>query len=918
MDELLSDFLTETAEHIEAVDAQLVMFEQSPSDLRIIGSIFRLAHTIKGTCGFLGLNRLAALTHAAETLIGRLRDGALPTHDNVTLILATIDRIRFILSGLETNGTEPSGHDQDLIVQLENHANAIILGKGLIEPPLYASPLPEQTAPVQARTSQRHLVSALDLDFLDTDMARASQPGSPMPPSGPVSPQRPLEDEILAALGQGPAKDAQDKQDDPSVDGEQVSAASGGAGRAPETIRVAVDTLERIMTLASELVLTRNQLIELTRGQDNEALKGPLQRLSSLTLDLQDGVMRARMQPLGRLFGNLPRLVRKLANDLNKKIELVTEGAETELDRQLIEIIRDPLTHIVRNCADHGIEMPETRKAAGKGETGTIFIRGSHEAGSIIIEIRDNGRGLDLENIKRKALSLNLVSEAELARMPNETLCQFIFAPGFSTAATITNISGRGIGMDVVRENIEAIGGSIAMSTIKGQGTTFALKIPLTLAIAPAFIVEAHDQRFALPQYSVVEVLGHENDDTHQITRLHGALVLKLRDQVLPMLDIREVLGFPGMSEVASAGRLVVVMKVGNLNFAAIVDAVSDVQEIVVKPLSAAVSSLTLYSGNTILGDGSVVLILDPVGLAATMGLGSSRSHTLDVKPDLFKLAVEASRFLLFHAGEGVRKALPLSVIAHIESFAADTIQMSDGMLMTLHKGLLMPIVPVSETFDRVKTPAVCVLVVSVGGEMMGLLIDEIVDIVEERVDIHIASDSPRLIGTAQVRGEAAEILDIAYYMKQARPNAFARGQNRRFRVLLVDDKQFFRDMLSPVLSASGYEVITGTCAAEGLAFLQKGAVFDVIVTDTDMPDMDGYSFAKAVRNHDSARSVPVIGLASYASPAVLEAAKASGMSSVIGKFDRAALMAALEQVLETKSLNSQGLETRIMQGEAA
>lgn len=237
---------------------------------------------------------------------------------------------------------------------------------------------------------------------------------------------------------------------------------------------------------------------------------------------------------------------------------------------------------------------------------------------------------------------------------------------------------------------------------------------------------------------------------------------------------------------------------------------------------------------------------------------------------------------------------------------------------MALYKGLLMPIVPISEKFDSINTQTVCVLVVSVGGEMMGLLIDEIVDIVEERIDVHIASSSPRLIGSAQVRGEAAEILDIAYYMKQARPNAYARGQNRRFRVLLVDDKQFFRDMLSPVLSASGYEVVTGTSAAEGLMFLQKGAVFDVIVTDTDMPDMDGYSFAKAVRSHACALHIPVIGLASYASPAVLEAASASGMARAVGKFDRTALLSALEQALETRALNSQSLETRVMQGAAA
>src|SRR5947209_7874787 len=438
MDELLKDFLTETAEHIEAVGTQLVLLERDPSDAAMIASIFRLVHTIKGTCGFLGLTRLGQLAHAAETLIGRIRDGATPTPDAVTVILAAIDRIKMVLAELERTAQEPDGDDSDLVQALD----------------LQSAAAAAETVDAQGTAAELH-----------------------EPRSTPAAPAQVTEEAVRPV-------------------------------RRPETIRVAVGTLERIMLLVSELVLTRNQLLEITRKETHDAIKAPLQRLSGLTSDLQDSVMRARMQPVGRLFGSLPRLVRELAGEVGKKIHLVTEGAETELDRQLIELIRDPLTHMIRNCAAHGIEAPAERLARGKPETGTIRISASHGAGQITINVVDDGRGLDIPRIRQKAIALGLAQEAEVARMSNDDICRFIFRPGFSTAGAVTSLSGRGVGMDVVRENIEAIGGSIALSSTLGQGTCFSLKIPLTLAIAPALIVQAGDHRFALTQVSVVEAVG--------------------------------------------------------------------------------------------------------------------------------------------------------------------------------------------------------------------------------------------------------------------------------------------------------------------------------------------------------------------------------------------------------------------------
>lgn len=848
MDELLKDFLVETAEHIDSVGNELVLFERDPTDARIIASIYRLVHTIKGTCGFLSLPRLAHLAHAAEALIGRLRDGAPATHQRVSLILVAIDRIKFILAELENRASEPHGDDADLIVALNSEVGA------------------DQLSPADGTLP----VAPVDQDVeYPTEKYTASESATPY---ARTNPQRSIRD--------------------------------------PATIRVSVVALERIMTLVSELVLTRNQLLEITRRLDEDPIKPPVQRLSLLTSDLQDAVMRARMQPIGRLFSNLPRLVRDLASEVGKKIELVTAGSDTELDRQLIELIRDPLTHMIRNCADHGIEMPQERRALGKPEAGTIRVSASHEAGHINIAISDDGHGLDVERIRAKALSLGLASDGELVRMSVDEVCRFIFAPGFSTARQVTSISGRGIGMDVVRENIESIGGTVALSTATGRGTTFALKIPLTLAIAPALIIETGGHRFALPQHAVVEAVSTAVDGGGRLERVHGAVVLRLREEVLPVIDLRELLRLAPAKQVVAPDQLVVVMRVGSLTFGLIVDAVSDVQEIVVKPLGASLVRLPMFSGNTILGDGSVVLILDPSGVAASLGLdGSSNLSVASVQQE-FTRPREATRFVVFRAGSSALKAVPLSLIARIETLGGTLATTADGLFVTQHQGRLMPLVPVGDVaYDgNAEWP---VLVVGVGGEPTGLLVSEIVDIVEDHLDIQIAGGAAGIVGTANIRGEPTDILDVTHYMRIARPEAFERGHTRRFRVLLIDDKLFFRDMLAPVISAAGYEVSTAASGYEALSLFAKGAVFDAVVTDLDMPDMDGYKLARRILEDPRCRSLPILALDAHAAPTVCRAAEAAGMRGAVGKFDRGALIAALAAMLDAEAFNIQAIEPR-------
>ena len=599
------------------------------------------------------------------------------------------------------------------------------------------------------------------------------------------------------------------------------------------------------------------------------------------------------MQPVERVFANLPRMIRDLANDLHKKINLVTEGADTELDRQLIDLIRDPLTHLVRNCADHGIETPEERLRAGKPATGTVRVAAAHEAGQITIEISDDGRGLNLAKIKEKALARGLTTPQQLAQMSDEEVSRFIFAPGFSTADQVTNVSGRGVGMDVVRENIQAIGGSCALNSKPGQGSRFTLKIPLTLAIAPALIVEASGQRFALPQHSVVEAVGL-NGGEHKIECVQGSKILQLRDEVLPIGSLAELLRLPAPAEHAGAPEpLAVIMRVGAQSFGITVDAVIDVQEIVVKPLGGSISHLTTFSGHTILGDGSVVLILDPNGVCRSLGLEQSRESQAASAENLPTAPSDKTRLVHFRAGSGVDKVLPLSNIARIETVNAARIEYSTGMMLMRHQGRLMPIVAAAPDV-AVREGDNTVFVISPHGEPFGLLVDSIVDIVEHRLDVEIGGDAPGVIGAADIGGKVVELLDIAYFIDLLPQE---RAKDRKSRLLLVDDAAFFRDMLASTLQAAGFDVVKAGTGAQALGHVAQDPHFDVLLIDVDLPDGSGFELAARLR--EAGARAEMIALAPYATRDIARNADAAGMAGAVGKFQRNQMLDLIRACIE-------------------
>ncbi|MCC0024213.1 MAG: chemotaxis protein CheW [Hyphomicrobiaceae bacterium] len=897
MDDLLAEFLTETFENLEVVDSELVRFEREPNNADILGNVFRLVHTIKGTCGFLGLPRLEKLAHAAETLMGHYRDGAAVTDDGVTEILKSIDRIKSILAALEETQEEPGGDDQDLIdvlLLLAEVTGSIseLPGADAADAALEVDEFPDEMPEAPA------IVAAMDgAEGDEGEMDLSAGPmGRPLKP-GEVSL---AELEAAFANAEGPDLELLPKGDPVAETGQNAPA--GGCSEksvANQTIRVNVQTIEGLMNMVSELVLTRNQLLEISRRHADSEFNTPLQRLSNVTAELQEGVMQTRMQPIGNAWGKLPRIVRDLSHELGKPFDLQMSGAETELDRQVLELIRDPLTHMVRNSADHGIEAPEERRKAGKAETGTIRVSAFHEGGQIIIEIADDGKGLNTARLKEKALGKGIVSAAELDAMSDAQVHKLIFHPGFSTAEKVTSVSGRGVGMDVVRTNIELIGGSIDLQSVEGQGTIVRIKIPLTLAIIPALIIAAGGSRFAIPQLAVTELVRASAAGPNRIEMLKDAEVLRLRHTLLPIVRLKNLLrlqqegGAPDASPKRSSSEFVVVIKVGAQTFGLVVDEVFHTEEIVVKPVSGMLKDVSMFSGNTIMGDGSVIMILDPNGVAQAVGPmrldERNDAETPDSESDDARLSL-----LLFEAGGDGPKGVPLSLVTRLEEFDVSQIERNGNRMMVQYRGRLMPLVPVDEGMTPAESGQLPMLVFSEGQRSLGLVVDRIIDIVEDRLDLQVQSEREGFQGSAIIAGKATEIIDVGYFLPKAYADWFerrAQAGTAPARLLYAEDSAFFRNMIVPVLMGAGYELKVVEDGFDAYELIRAGERFDAIVTDIEMPNMDGFTLAKMVRDNPPTAQLPIIALSAFVGPEADARAAEIGINAYIAKFDRSRLI---------------------------
>lgn len=734
MDAIINEFIIESYENLDQLDQDLVGLEQNPGEVSILSSIFRTIHTIKGTCGFIGFSKLESVAHVGENLLSKLRDGELVLNPAITsALLAMVDAIRQMLSCIEENQNEGDVDYSELIGTLTN-----LLKSDSAE----TAPVPVESSP-QVETSE---------EVVPVEQAEET------PPAQVIVPE--------AKKEETPAKSAE-----PSGGVEKKSMAD-------TNIRVDVTLLDQLMNLVGELVLARNQILQFgDQGQD-PVFAATTQHLNLVTTELQEGVMKTRMQPIGNVWNKFPRVVRDLATSCGKKIRLEMEGKETELDKTLIEAIKDPLTHIVRNSADHGIESPEDRIAAGKPEEGMLKLRAFHEGGQVNIEIIDDGGGIDPAKIKQKALEKNVITQEQAARMSDRELVNLVFAAGFSTAAKVTNVSGRGVGMDVVKTNIEKIGGTVDIQSKYKEGTTLKIKIPLTLAIIPALTVMTGGDRYAIPQVNLLELVLLEGEQAKSsVEFIQGAPVYRLRGHLLPLIYLNEELKVDKMEDNDKIN--IVVLQADERQFGLVVEGVRDTEEIVVKPLSQQLKGIPAFSGSTIMGDGKVALILDVMGLAqsARVVTQSRERQRLDASDKGDGKSSDKQTLLIFGIGENGRMAIPLSMVARLEEFKRTDIEKSGKQDVVQYRGEIMPLICLSKILlgdassdDKETLQAI---VYTQNGRSVALVADKILDIVEESITVERSSNRKGTLGTVVVQGMITDLLDAEAIVRENDPTFY-------------------------------------------------------------------------------------------------------------------------------------------------
>lgn len=780
--ELVKDLLVESYEGLDLFDRELLGIEQGQGGSDRLNIIFRVIHTIKGTAGCIGLGRIEKLAHSGENLMSLLRDGKLvATGEIVSSLLSLSDALRGMLRVLESTGAESTVEHTELLAQLERLQIAPVTAT--------AAPAPVVAKPTYGLFDEEDEVPAVvtTVAIAETVEANAAVEPFAAPALEAEIPLAPMVETVvpIAMSGAAPAVAAPQPARAPAPEASTADASGrANASVADNAIRVDITQLDKVMNLVGELVLARNQIVSNTTVFDQAALTTAAQRLNIITTELQESVMKTRMQPIGNVWAKFPRVVRDVAKDLGKKVRLVMQGQTTELDRTIIEAIKDPLTHIVRNSIDHGIESPERRTAKGKADEGLLSLRAFHEGGQVIIEIMDDGNGLDLERVKAKAVSKSLITAEQAARMTEREAINLIFLPGLSTAEKISNVSGRGVGMDVVKTNIEKIGGSIDLQTQAGQGTTLRIKIPLTLAIIPALIVTSGGARYAIPQVSLLELVRLEGATARTgIEKLCGAPVYRLRGNLLPLAFINEQLRTaPGLGRTLGDDEVIniVVLQADGRPFGLVVDEINDTEEIVVKPLGKQLKGITCFAGATIMGDGRVALILDVVGFAQHAHVvAETRERPVDVAKTSFVADCDKRQsLLLFNVGGKRRMAIPLALAARLEEFPLSQIEHTGDSEVVQYRGQIMPLIRVGKYISGgaladADSEKVSVVVYSENGRSVGFVVSSINDIVEEAFEVQRHASGRGLAGSAVVQGHVTDLLDVPALIRNATPSFY-------------------------------------------------------------------------------------------------------------------------------------------------
>jgi len=803
-DDIVKEFLIESHENLDRLDRDLVALEKNPSDREILASIFRTIHTIKGTSGFLAFGKLEAVAHVGESLLAKLRDGQLKLNPEITTaLLAMVDAVRQMLNSIEAIGNEGERDDDILIARLTGLLRP--QGPGAVPGPPAPKAEPPQETPIVGAP-----VIEMGMRIMEAEPAGETAPtAETIPAPEPLQPDHQNIGDILIERGEATAAEvakaaATQIGGDPRHLGEILvdqgatkphevlealqAQQSKGQVASERTIRVDVGLLDQLMNLVGELVLARNQILQYTKNTEETYLVTAGQRLNLIASELQESVMKTRMQPIGNVWSRFPRTVRDVALSCGKKVRIQMEGQETELDKTLIEAIKDPLTHLVRNAVDHGVESPETRKAAGKDPEGVLLLRAFHEGGKVNIEISDDGAGLNIQKVVGKAVQKGLITAEQAGRLSDREAANLIFLPGLSTAEKVTNVSGRGVGMDVVKTNIERIGGSVDLQSTPGKGTTVKVKIPLTLAIVPALIVTSGGQCFAIPQVSLLELVGLEGDEARKkVEWIKGSPVYRLRGNLLPLVDLNQSLGQCDgergqgalLGGVEARGKeqgsvKIVVLRAEDRQFGLVVDEINNTEEIVVKPLSKHLKNIRIYAGSTIMGDGKVALILDVMNLAQSshvLAEGQTRKRA-EQEQAAVAGGDQKQRLVLF-MGSGSRFAVPLDMLARLENIPGEMVERSGKNWVTQYRGQILQLIRISHVLDgsgqigeeaELTLPTkgmLQVLVLESEGKAFGLVVNQILDIVDSDLEPKSPPTRPGVLFSAVVADRVTEILDV-------------------------------------------------------------------------------------------------------------------------------------------------------------
>lgn len=744
IDDIVREFLIESYENLDQLDQDLVALEGAPGSRDLLSSVFRTIHTIKGTSGFLAFSDLERVAHVGESLLVELRDGRRQMdHHTTDVLLRMVDTIRDLLGRIESTGAE-SGVEVDAVVAVIQAAldGTDLGGTDVAEPA--AEAVAADSAPAEAVSADA-----------EPDVSPVVVVAAPAPAPAPAPAVAPA----LALSAPAPA---------------DVPEASVSRGTSDSSIRVDVDLLDALMRQVGELVLVRNQIAQLAGSDAEPELTRSSQRLSLIASELQEGVMKTRMQPIDHIWSKMPRIVRDLASSCGREVRLDMVGGDTELDRSLLESVKDPLTHLVRNAIDHGIEGPDDRVTAGKPATGVLTLRAYHAGGQVIVEVRDDGAGINPQRVAAKALERGLKTVEQLEAMATGDLLNLVFLPGFSTAATVTNVSGRGVGMDVVRSNIESIGGAVEVESEVGRGTTWRLRIPLTLAIMPALTVRSGAEIYAIPQVSLQELVALDTQKTQEaIEHIGTAEVYRLRGSLLPLVRLSDVLGQP-RGEAESA--VIAVLQADNQRFGLVVDKVLNNEEIVVKPLAAQLKSIGIFAGATLMGDGQVALILDVQAIARRTLTGEVADVDQHTASGRAVSSVPVTELLVVGIGSGRRVAIPLALVTRLELIAPDRLEVVGGHEVIQYRDAIVPITRLARTlgaYDDDAGEEIPLVVFTRGGRTVAMVVSEIVEIVSDDGAERSTVDDRGLLGSIVLSGRVTELLDVPAALAQVDPRFY-------------------------------------------------------------------------------------------------------------------------------------------------